>query len=240
MSIYKFQKKPFLLLNLFSILLILTWTFFPYRGYWDIIDSQIFELTNKSLVYSDYWSVSWAILSVRVADLLPLIFIVAFFYFDKVLFCTGKKLQGLVNFVSLLILMLIVREGMDLYVELMKLERASPTLLFDSALRLSKMYPELPLKDSSLDSFPGDHAAVLFTWLGYSLFIIRNKFSWMVVAVVLIFIMPRVMAGAHWVSDILVGGLGIALITLAFGIYTPILNKLNKYLFKLTVFFAKL
>jgi membrane-associated phospholipid phosphatase len=45
--------------------------------------------------------------------------------------------------------------------------------------------------------------------------------------------MPRLMAGAHWMSDIIVGGLSTALTTLAFGLYTPLLNAPQKTLRKI-------
>jgi hypothetical protein len=53
------------------------------------------------------------------------------------------------------------------------------------------MYPDFGLKDYSGDSFPGDHAAVLFTWLGYCLFFVRNKWTAWILFVVVLFVMPR-------------------------------------------------
>jgi membrane-associated phospholipid phosphatase len=48
--------------------------------------------------------------------------------------------------------------------------------------------------------------------------------------IVLVFSMLRLMAGAHWFSDVMVGGISIATMTLAFGLYTPLLNYVNKIL----------
>jgi membrane-associated phospholipid phosphatase len=42
------------------------------------------------------------------------------------------------------------------------------------------------------------------------------------------------MAGAHWMSDIMVGGISTALTALAFGLYTPLLNTPQKILNKIT------
>ncbi len=67
------------------------------------------------------------------------------------------------GFVTLLILMLLMREMMNLYVEYANLGRKRPTLVVKSAFLLSLMYHNLGLKDMSAHSFPGDHAAVLFT-----------------------------------------------------------------------------
>jgi membrane-associated phospholipid phosphatase len=81
------------------------------------------------------------------------------------------------------------------YVDYNHLNRASPTMLIGEAVRLSSMYPDFGLKDYSGDSFPGDHAAVLFTWLGYCLFFVRNKWTPRILFVVVLFVMPRLMAG---------------------------------------------
>jgi membrane-associated phospholipid phosphatase len=56
---------------------------------------------------------------------------------------------------------------------------------------------------------------------------------------VIFFSLPRLIAGAHWLSDILVGGVSIALIALAFGLYTPLLNRVNKVLNKWASSFIK-
>jgi membrane-associated phospholipid phosphatase len=130
--------------------------------------------------------------------------------------------------------MLFVRELLDFYVDYNHLNRASPTMLIGEAVRLSSIYPDFGLKDYSGDSFPGDHAAVLFTWLGYCLFFVRNKWTPWILFVVVLFVMPRLMAGAHWMSDIMVGGISTALTALAFGLYTPLLNTPQKILNKIT------
>ncbi len=135
--------------------------------------------------------------------------------------------------------MLLVREAMDLYIEYNNLGRPSPTLILESAVRLSEMYPNLNLKDSSSDSFPGDHAAVLFTWFGYCIHFVRNKWSVLALIIVIIFSLPRLIAGAHWFSDVMVGGLSIALISLSIGVYTPLLNNINTRLTNIAHKFVK-
>ena len=228
MKSFNFQFKPFILLNLLSVLLIFSWSFEFTREYWDYLDMLIFQITNLSLIQVDsLWSGLWAILSIRASDLIPLFIMVFLFYTDRSLFDKRDRLIGFIGFVVLLVLMLFVRELLDLYIEYTGLVRESPTLIMDSAIRLSEIYPAFNLKDASSDSFPGDHAAVLATWFGYCWFFMKNRGIWLYFSIALLFLMPRIMAGAHWFSDIFVGGLSIALITLAFGIYTPLLNGVS-------------
>ncbi len=233
-NIFSFRFNAFVTLNIVSLLLIFSWSYGATREYWDLLDQWVFDTTNPLLnELGGAWSWFWAVLSIRIADLIPFFIILWFFYAKGVIFESKDRFSGFIGFALLGVVMLFVRELLDFYVEYNNLNRASPTVLIGDAVRLSLMYPDFGLKDFSGDSFPGDHAAVLFTWLGYCLFFARNKWTPWILFVVILFIMPRLMAGAHWMSDIMVGGLGTALTTLAFGLYTPLLNTPQKILNKI-------
>lgn len=234
MKKFSFNIIPFILFNTISVLLVFSWTYGVTREYWDILDRWVFDVTNPLLgELGSAWAWFWAVLSIRIADLIPLFVVLWFFYAKDVIFANKDRLSGFIGFGLLGIVMLFSRELLDLYVEFSSLNRASPTVLISDALSLSSMYPDFGLKDVSRDSFPGDHAAVLFTWLGYCLFFVRNKWSYGILFCAVLFSTPRLMAGAHWMSDILVGGVSTALTTLAFGLYTPVLNKPQKILNKI-------
>lgn len=222
----RFQSRAFFILNALGLLLLLSY----FAGFWQSLDVYLFGLLNGSLTITpSLYNQFWALMNIRYADLIPLIFILLFFLFWQ----KERRLQALTFFISLLFLMLIVRECLDLYLEWKMLDKKSPSLLIADAILLSELY-EFALKDSSNTAFPGDHAAVLLTWLGYVLSSKLNKGTILAVIIVMLFSLPRLIAGAHWASDILVGGLSIALISLGFGLYTPILNKPNQWLQKLT------
>ena len=241
MKPFIFKAIFFFSLNILALLIFFSWINDAGRVYWDIIDYYAAGFLNGLLTQSSsVWNGLWGLLSMRIADLLPLIFIAAFFYFDDVLFAKQQRLAGMVGFVTLLALLLLVRESVDFYVDYYALNRVSPSLQLDSIIRLSEIYPNLNLKDASAESFPGDHAAVLITWLGYSLFFVRNRWSWAALLVVVVFSLPRLISGAHWLSDVLVGGVGIALIALAFGLYTPLLNTINQIGHRWVLYFLKL
>ena len=70
-------------------------------------------------------------------------------------------------------------------------------------------------------------------------FFVRNFWSLAAALLVVFFSLPRLIAGAHWLSDILVGGVSIALVTLAFGLYTPLLNRINRFFNKWIANFIK-
>ena len=84
---FVFKLKPFLLLNVLALIIFYSWINGSTRVYWEALDAWSFEVFNGSLFQSSYWwSGMWAILSVRIADIFPLFFILLFFYFNNVLF----------------------------------------------------------------------------------------------------------------------------------------------------------
>ena len=112
MKPFIFKAIFFFSLNILALLIFFSWINDTSRVYWDIIDYYAAGFLNGLLTQSSsVWNGLWGLLSMRIADLLPLIFIAAFFYFDDVLFAKQQRLAGMVGFVTLLALLLLVRES---------------------------------------------------------------------------------------------------------------------------------
>ncbi|WP_432416641.1 phosphatase PAP2 family protein [Pseudomonas parafulva] len=106
-------------------------------------------------------------------------------------------------------------------------------------MRLSQYYPHLEehweLKDRSSKSFPGDHASVLLLWaLFMSLFSRRLVQALAIWALATLFMLPRLVAGAHWGQDDYVGGLGMAVLALGWTVHTPLAAKASAALVRWT------
>jgi hypothetical protein len=72
MNTHQFQSKPFFILSFISLLLLFSWSNVITQEYWNYLDRQMFIALNQSLIeFHPMWSGFWAILSVRVADLIP-------------------------------------------------------------------------------------------------------------------------------------------------------------------------
>jgi membrane-associated phospholipid phosphatase len=207
--------KMFSLLTALAFVLMLSWLEPGLRIRWDALDVSVFRLFNNSMSTTGLWNNFWAVMNSRLSDLIALIIMTLFLIIPGLVFPADKLREGFFGFIILLFFMLIVREALDAFVELFSLNRTSPTLSLNNTFRLSEMYPQLSLKDRSWESFPGDHAGVAMLWLGYCLSFTRNKWSIVAVLVTLIFLLPRLVSGGHWLSDDLVGGGVIALLTLA-------------------------
>ena len=78
----------------------------------------------------------------------------------------------------------------------------------------------MEIKDRSSRSFPGDHASVLLLWTVFLSLFARGKRLLLVWLTGTLLILPRLVAGAHWLSDNLAGGGFVVMQTLAWGYYT--------------------
>ena len=103
---------------------------------------------------------------------------------------------------------------------LLPVSRPSPTLMVDGALRLTEI-SAIPTKDSAGDSFPGDHALFLMIFAGFALRYLPRWAGVVAVVMVPLFSAPRILAGAHWMTDVYVGALCLSLICLPLLLLTP-------------------
>src|SRR6185369_8486193 len=93
--------------------------------------------------------------------------------------------------------------------------RTSPTRVVEDSIRLSEMVPWLHVKDGSARSFPGDHGttALLFS-ASYTILA-----GWRLGIIALLYgaflCLTRLITGAHWLSDVIVGSGCIAIFVLS-------------------------
>src|SRR5699024_7766501 len=80
----------------------------------------------------------------------------------------------------------------------------------------------LDVKDSSHQSFPGDHATVVATFVYLLWAFAGRRYGLTALLVAIIACMPRLVAGAHWLTDDVVGGLGMACLTVPWVMFTPV------------------
>ena len=101
-------------------------------------------------------------------------------------------------------------------------ERLSPSLVLEPVFRLSEVVTSVKVKDVSGNSFPGDHgtAVSLFTVFIWVFSGWRRGLA--ALALAIFAVLPRLMGGAHWITDLLVGSASIALVTTGLTFGTPI------------------
>ena len=218
-----------LLLNALGLALFFSWYLPEGHGYWFTLDSNIFHFFNRELVKSHAFLVLVAVTNNRVFDGISLLAMGSlFFFYWRKEDATGRRRMFIMGIVMLLSAVIINQLG-----HLIPESHVSPTLYFTDIHRVSELL-HFPTKDASKDSFPGDHGLMLLIFTGFVLRYFGKKAFGIAVIIFLIFIMPRMMIGAHWFTDIFVGSLSIAIVCLPWVLLTPLsdglINVLDRYL----------
>lgn len=211
----------FLLCYLVGGLVAISWAALPAHGPWARWDLAIFHTVNAWLGESAHWADLVAITNNRLFDLVVLGcmgIILARSFFARDL--AGRRQLVAMGIVMLLSAVVINQLGHQLPVA-----RPSPTLMVSDALRVTHL-SEIPTKDSSGDSFPGDHALFLMIFAGFALRYLPRWAGSTALLMVPLFSAPRILAGAHWFTDVYVGALGMATLCLPWLLLTSLSDRL--------------
>lgn len=209
--------------------LIALWAWPESRAWLQQLSLTLFVVLNGSMADAPLWSQIVAIANIRATDLATALLMALFLLKGGWAIERNAVRRGFVGFVLLLIWLLLFRE-----VLLSPLSQwagwklPSPSMAVDGAISTASHVGPFRVKAGDRTSFPGDHAAVLFAWLGY-LMLVGNRhrlWRWLVPAALLVLVMmlPRLIIGAHWLTDNLIGGLVIAALSLAWTCMTPLLG----------------
>ncbi|WP_392553065.1 phosphatase PAP2 family protein [Orbus wheelerorum] len=218
--------------NLFGILLLIS-LYCTYRhGFWFNLDSTIFHFFNQFLDGSNKTFLYLiAITNHRSFDVISFLAmaLLYYLYFRKVDNIDKRKMI-VIGLMMLVMAILIKQWG-----RFIPISHESPTLYFDpleSINRISKL-THFGTKDASSDSFPGDHGMMLMIFTAFMWRYFGLKAFIQSAIIVIIFSAPRIIAGAHWFTDVYVGSLAITSIVLSWFLITPASDYLARGLLHL-------
>lgn len=223
MRVTMFKKIPLiLLLNAAGLALFLSWYLPVNHGFWFPIDSGIFHFFNEQLVKSQ--AILWlvAITNNRAFDgcsLLAMGSLMLSFWLKED--AAGRRRIIIIGLVMLLTAVVINQLAQGL----MPVKRSSPSLFFPDIHRVSELL-NISTKDASKDSFPGDHGMMLLIFASFMLRYFGKKAFAVALIIVVVFAFPRVMIGAHWLTDIVIGSLSAVLIGVPWCLMTPLSDRL--------------
>lgn len=210
----------FIACPLIATILLLSWSWPVTREYWDALDAAAFYWLHGSIVDgSNGWRVFWAYANTRAVDAVSaLIFAGIFFTWiwrGGWQSAPERIAEGCFLF-GVSVLVLHVSSNM-----IFTFERLSPSLVLEPVFRLSEVVTSVKVKDVSGNSFPGDHgtAVSLFTVFIWVFSGWRRGLA--ALALAIFAVLPRLMGGAHWITDLLVGSASIALVTTGLTFGTP-------------------
>ncbi|HBL4690735.1 phosphatase PAP2 family protein [Citrobacter sedlakii] len=218
----KTRLSLILLLNAAGLALFMSWYLPAQHGIWSTADSSIFHFFNQKLVESRAFLWLVALTNNRAFDgcsLLAMGCLMLSFWLKET--PAGRRRIVMTGLVMLLTAVVLNQLGQAL----LPVKRASPTLSFEHIYRVSELL-HIPTKDASRDSFPGDHGMMLLIFAAFMLRYFGKTAGAIGLVIALVFAFPRVMIGAHWLTDIVVGSLTVVLIGLPWCLMTPLSDRL--------------
>lgn len=216
---------PLLLTQLSGLVLFLSWLLPPTAGQWQSLDEATYRWLNGSLQQNSLATLFWAWLNTRAADLVAAVLLYTLGIVAAGRMAHAQRTRFFHRALAMMVVMVMV-STVEYLIEfgLFAYHRASPTMVLDHGVRLSQVVPAA--KDISNQSFPGDHGYVLICVTMLFALTAPRRFAWAAMGIAVFFSLPRVIGGAHWLTDIVVGSSAKVLLTTGWLFATPLWDRL--------------
>lgn len=199
--------------------------FFPlFAGAWSAVDIFFFKALNGTLKDRPLWQAFWAMANHKLADWVEDIVFIVFFIFYVKAAQRPDRLKKVANllFIVTYSALIIYFVNRLLFRETLNIPRASPTLVVESSIKLSEHISWLKIKDDSSKSFPGDHGTTALLFTAAFCYLGTKKQKVLACLYGTFLCLPRLITGAHWLSDVIVGSGSIVLFFLSWAYCTPL------------------
>jgi len=215
------EWRPFALItcNLFALLLIVAWYSGWSGDFLAPLDHWAFFTFNQTLTWSEPWQYFWAFANTRHFDAgtaLVILGLYCWFIFSGAREQMVRRTAvGVVMLVSVVLAIQVSKTFLDG-------ARAGPSVSLEPSIRLSEFVTTFEFKDFSYDSFPGDHGIALIMFTTMIWFFAGRAYGLIMLALSAFMLLPRLVVGAHWLTDHLVGAAFVSLIALSWILATPL------------------
>jgi len=197
------------------VILITSWNIPVTRALWDSLDAQVFYILNPlTAQFPTLIKFVNSSLFDWISDVVILVMMLLYFFRKEKKATTTKVAEFL--YMVIIAAATIALINKRLIPDFFGAKRVSPSLELSPAIRLSALFPGA--KDSSHSCFPGDHATTAFFFLLTYCHFTSIRRSIPVFLYAACMILPRLIVGAHWFTDVLMGSFCIAYLvfTIAF------------------------
>lgn len=204
-------------------------------SFWAFIDIPFFKWINSSLEGRPNWQLFWALANHKWADWVEDLCVLLFFFAYVRQASRGFRIKRIAELLVcvLCIAAIIYCVNKTLFRENLKIPRLSPTLVIDPCVHLSDEISWMKIKDESSASFPGDHATTAVLFATMFTYLAGWRLGWLATCYAIFLCLPRLITGAHWLSDVLVGSGSIALVSLSWVFCTPLFARSTNLLTRL-------
>jgi membrane-associated phospholipid phosphatase len=233
------KTKHLIIFHLLSTFLVFSVFYLPLYNYlWKAIDTQCFYKMAGLVTNSPFWQDFWAVANHRIGDVIEDVFFIIFFLWLMKITPRGQKLQKSAEFFFMVLLTVAVVLFVNnfLFRQNVHIVRHSPSLELTEITKLANLVSWIKVKGGSKASFPSDHATTALLFICNFLYLSRNKFFRFCVCFYGAFLCcPRMVAGAHWLTDIICGSSSVVLIVFSWAFCTPFASFCIKNIYALFV-----
>ncbi|MBM3200978.1 MAG: phosphatase PAP2 family protein [Chlamydiae bacterium] len=214
------RKKTLLIIHLFSLLLGVS-ALFP--TFWKALDTNAFYFFNSLITNNYYIQVFWAFCNTKTHNWVFDVIVIAFL--ASYILCSPKELRAnraIKVSTAFGLMMLLFFFDHFFFNRYLYIQKKSPTFELEGII-LRDVVPWLKAKWAAKRSYPAGHAITAFLFLSIMGFATNRR--WTIAATILtipLLIMPRLVSGAHWLSDVLLGSFLMTMIPASWIFCTPI------------------
>lgn len=188
--------------------------------YWAAVDNWVFYRFNGSLADNAIWAQFWAYTNIHLTNVIAGIIMVSLIlwhvYADRST-SLASRLNAFFNIAFFVLLAIAISKT-----GFRDFENPSPSYVLEPFYNLNEHYAHIDAKIRTNHSFPGDHGVTTLLYSALACFFIRKRnIAIFIVLFAIANNLPRLFSGAHWLSDVIVGGGAITLAILPFAIATP-------------------
>lgn len=194
------------------------------RPLWDGIDQKAFAFFNGWIQTNPYWQAFWSMGNHSYTDWffdgIIAIFLGTYIFQAPRHLKLRRFCQALFAIIITVTTILIINSY--LFRHIVVIDRDSPSLLTPMATFVSQITSWMHIKTTARQSFPADHATLGVMFIVIMNILMGRKRGFLALLVGILFILPRLVVGAHWLTDVVIGSLSISLFAISWTFYTPI------------------
>jgi len=220
------MKKRYVGIFAIAFCLLLSWLFPLTRLVWDKLDETAYYFFNSMLNFYPF-AVVIGVLSQHITDFLfDVVMGVMFIWMLKK--AKPKKIIPYLVATFTFLLASFYYVNKKLISKFLAYDRFSPSLVLDGGIDILDKISFGGVKVEAHHCFPGDHATTFFLWVFFMWVFGGKKYGRVALAMAIFFCMPRIIVGAHWLTDVFIGGAVVAAMLLVFGMASGIVESIAK------------
>lgn len=236
----RWQKRRLMILLYVVAMLIGSWFFPPTRAIWAVIDREMYFALNHLITKTMNLHLFWAFCNTRandwVFDVVMLVFFLTYIFSPP----NEKRKERVVIITIAILTMLFIFAFINrlIFHHILTIYRESPAMVFQEGRRISDLVTSIHVKEMAHNSYPGDHGTTACSFITMTAFTMGRKRAFVAVLLATpLLIMPRMVSGAHWFSDVIMGSFLIVIIPSTLIFCSPIFPYLTQTFFR--IYFKK-